>query len=74
MITVPNYQHPAILRPADLRRRWNVSRATIARWRSDGTLPPAIRLTPHAICWRLEDILAFEESRLHAPTPSQSAA
>jgi predicted DNA-binding transcriptional regulator AlpA len=59
----------AILRPADLRRRWGVSKATIARWRAQGVLPAAIKLSAHAICWRLEDVLRFEEARLHAPAP-----
>jgi predicted DNA-binding transcriptional regulator AlpA len=74
MLAGSNYQHPAILRPADLQRRWGVSKATVARWRSEGVLPPAIRLSAHAIGWRLEAILAFEESRLHAPAPCQPAA
>jgi hypothetical protein len=51
----------------DLARRWAISPRTLERWRWTGDGPRYIKLVGR-IVYRLEDVEAFEHSRLHDST------
>ncbi|WP_291856624.1 helix-turn-helix domain-containing protein [Bradyrhizobium sp.] len=51
----------------DLARRWSISPRTLERWRWTGEGPRYIKLVGRII-YRLEDVEAFEHSRLHDST------
>lgn len=40
--------------------RLGVSRATVWRWASEGTLPQPIKLGPNTTRWRLSDLETYE--------------
>lgn len=42
--------------------RFNVSTASIWRWKREGRFPAAVRLGPSTTRWRLSDIIAHENS------------
>lgn len=55
----------------DLAARWQVSERTVGRWRCLGKAPPALKL--HGVVrFRMQDILAFERSRLLSVAPAAS--
>lgn len=50
----------AYLSDSQLAQRYNVSRATIWRWSSEGRIPKPVKLTPGCTRWRLADISKWE--------------
>jgi hypothetical protein len=54
------FQH---LTQAELAERWRVSERTLDRWREHGKGPAWMKLNGR-ILYRIEDVLAFERSRL----------
>ena len=56
----------------NLAQRWNVSEATLERWRSEGIGPMFLKLQGRVL-YRLVDIEDFESACLRTST-SQSAA
>ena len=57
------------LNQKQLAIRWDVSEATLERWRSDGIGPVFLKLLVQ-VRYRLKDIEAFEESCLASSTKS----
>jgi predicted site-specific integrase-resolvase len=57
------------LNQKQLAIRWDVSEATLERWRSDGIGPVFLKLLGQ-VRYRLKDIEAFEESCLASSTKS----
>lgn len=51
------------LNQRQLAERWNLSEATLERWRSDDIGPPYLKLHGRVL-YRLEDIEAYEASHL----------
>jgi hypothetical protein len=51
------------LMQAELAQRWRVSSRTLERWRRARTGPAWLQLNGRVL-YRLEDVLAFERSRL----------
>ena len=51
------------LMQAELAQRWRISPRTLERWRCAGTGPAWLQLNGRVL-YRLEDVLAFERSRL----------
>lgn len=49
----------AILRRKQVEREVGLSRSTIYQRIKDGTFPPAIKLGPKAVGWRVSDIDCF---------------
>ena len=47
----------------ELAQRWRISPRTLERWRCAGTGPAWLQLNGRVL-YRLEDVLAFERSRL----------
>lgn len=54
------------LTKSELARRWQLSERTLDRWREAGTGPAWMQLNGR-IRYRLEDVDAFERSRLRQP-------
>lgn len=50
-------------RPARIGR-CNISAATLRRWVSAGHFPPPVRLGPHAVAWRIEDLERWDAERI----------
>lgn len=50
-----------------LAKRWDVSEATLERWRTEGIGPMFLKLQGRVL-YRLIDIQAYEESRLSIST------
>jgi len=59
--TLPNT--PVYLRLADMRARYRVSGSTIWNWRHTNGLPAPVKLGANTTCWRLCDLLEWEETR-----------
>ena len=57
------------LNQSQLADRWDVSEATLERWRSVGIGPVYLKLQGHVL-YRLEDIEAYEAACLHQ-SPSE---
>jgi predicted site-specific integrase-resolvase len=57
---------PEHLTRSELARRWQLSGRTLDRWRVAGTGPAWLELNGR-IRYRLEDVDAFERSRLRQP-------
>ncbi|SFM13690.1 helix-turn-helix transcriptional regulator [Nitrosomonas communis] len=51
------------LSQGELAERWNISEATLERWRSEGMGPVFLKLQGRVL-YRLEDIEAFEAESL----------
>ena len=51
------------LMQAEVARRWRISPRTLERWRCAGTGPAWLQLNGRVL-YRLEDVLAFERSRI----------
>ena len=51
----------------ELADRWDVSEATLERWRSEGIGPVYLKLQGHVV-YRLEDIEAYEAASLYRST------
>jgi hypothetical protein len=51
------------LMQAEVAERWRVSPRTLERWRCAGTGPAWLQLNGRVL-YRLEDVVAFERSRL----------
>jgi predicted site-specific integrase-resolvase len=49
------------LTPAELAKRWRITRRTLDRWRVAGTCAPWLHLNGR-IVFRLHDVLAFEQA------------
>jgi hypothetical protein len=57
----------------DLARRWAISPRTLERWRWTGEGPRYIKLLGRVV-YRLADIEAFENARLHESTKQKVSA
>ncbi len=57
----------------DLSARYGVTRATIWRWRAEGTLPEPVRVSSNTTRWRKSDI-EEHDSRLELATRSAKTA
>lgn len=55
------------LNQRQLADRWDVSEATLERWRSDGIGPVFLKLQGQ-VRYRFEDVIDFEESNLRYST------
>lgn len=64
--------HVAHLDQKQLAARWNVSEASLERWRSEGLGPRFLKLCGRVL-YRQVDIEAYEESCLASSTKSISA-
>lgn len=51
-----------LLRPAEVERRWDVSRSTLRRWAKVGIGPRSVRLTDGTIRYELAAVEAFERA------------
>jgi predicted site-specific integrase-resolvase len=51
------------LNQGELAERWNISEATLERWRSDGIGPVFLKLQGRVL-YRIEDVEAFETESL----------
>jgi predicted DNA-binding transcriptional regulator AlpA len=51
-----------LLRPAELERRWDVSRSTLRRWAKAGIGPRPVRLTDGTVRYLAEQVEEFERA------------
>jgi predicted DNA-binding transcriptional regulator AlpA len=49
-----------LLRPADVERRWDVSRSTLRRWAKAGIGPRPVRLTDGTVRYLADQVEQFE--------------
>lgn len=56
-----------------LADRWDLSEATLERWRSDGIGPVYMKLQGRVL-YRVEDVEAYETTSLHKSTSERIAA
>jgi predicted DNA-binding transcriptional regulator AlpA len=49
-----------LLRPADVERRWGVSRSTLRRWAKAGIGPRPVRLTDGTVRYLADQVEQFE--------------
>ena len=61
------------LNQRELAERWDVSDATLERWRSEGIGPVYLKLQGHVL-YRMEDIEAHEAASLHRSTSERVPA
>ncbi|MEX3787337.1 helix-turn-helix domain-containing protein [Paraburkholderia sp. BR14374] len=61
------------LNQRDLAERWDVSEATLERWRSDGIGPVFLKLQGRVL-YRLEDVESFEAESLRKSTSERADA
>ena len=54
---------PAFYREADILALIGASKATLWRWRRDGSFPQPVELGPNTVAWRREDVEAWIASR-----------
>ena len=57
-----NYE-PAFLDIHGVARRYNVTRATVWAWMSQGRIPQPIRLTAGCSRWSLDDLKKWEDQK-----------
>jgi predicted DNA-binding transcriptional regulator AlpA len=55
-------QDRRLLRPADVERRWGVSRSTLRRWAKAGIGPRPVRLTDGTVRYDLAAVEEFERA------------
>lgn len=48
----------------ELAKRWGISPRTLQLWRREGKAPPFITIGHHTVRYRMEDVLAYEQSNL----------
>lgn len=53
-----------MLTEEELAKRWQISTRTLQYWRRDGKGCPFIDIGRNTIRYRLEDVIAYEESRI----------
>jgi len=58
------------LNQRQLADRWDVSEATLERWRSEGIGPVFLKLQGRVL-YRLEDVESFESDSLRKSTPER---
>lgn len=61
------------LNQSQLADRWDVSKATLERWRSEGIGPVYLKLQGHVL-YRIEDIEAYEAASLYRSTSERVPA
>lgn len=54
----------ALLSDMELAKRWGLTRRTLQGWRKDGIGPAFIDIGRNTIRYRMEDIKAYEETRI----------
>ena len=52
-----------LLRPIDLERIWDLSRATVRNLRKSDDFPPQVQLAPGSVGYRFEDIKKWIDKR-----------
>tara|TARA_Y100001973_G_C5205480_1_gene341186 strand:+ start:752 stop:949 length:198 start_codon:yes stop_codon:yes gene_type:complete len=50
-----------LLNDVQLAKRWQMTRKTLIRWRSEGTGPPFVRIG-RSILYRMADVEAYEQA------------
>ena len=55
---------PALLSPADLARRYGVTKSTITRWTSDGVLPAPLRINDSTPRWHVSTLQTWEAEQM----------
>lgn len=50
------------LKDLEACQRYGVARSTWWRWLSEGRIPKPVRIGPRAVRWRMDDLLAWEDS------------
>ena len=61
------------LNQRDLAERWDISEATLERWRSDGIGPVFLKLQGRVL-YRAEDVEAYEAASLRQSTSARADA
>jgi predicted DNA-binding transcriptional regulator AlpA len=56
-------RYATYLTPEDLAEKWGLTLDTLYRWRRRGAGPPHLKINSRVIRYRLEDVLAWEDSR-----------
>ena len=59
-MTEPNRNPAVFLTPADLARRYGVTRSTVTRWTRAQVLPAPLRINDSTPRWRLSTLEAWE--------------
>ncbi|RPE15469.1 DNA-binding protein [Burkholderia pseudomallei] len=59
------------LNQRDLAERWDISEATLERWRSDGIGPVFLKLQGRVL-YRLEDVESYEAESLRKSTSERA--
>lgn len=62
------------LRTSGLAKRWGVKEQTLRVWRSRGTGPRYVRLTPTLVAYPLAEIERFEAERTFDSTSAETVA
>lgn len=57
-----SHEAPRLLAPAEVARRWSVSRSTLRRWAQAGIGPRPVRLTDGTVRYSLTAVEAFERA------------
>lgn len=63
----------AHLSTPELARRLHLKAQTVRAWRGAGRGPQFLRVTPNRVCYRLQDVEAWEAERLAASTREEAA-
>ena len=65
---------PDFLRTRDLAVRWGIKEQTIRVWRTRGTGPRYVRLTPTLVAYPMAEVLRFEAERTFDSTSAETVA
>lgn len=52
-----------LLHPADVARRYGITPEALSNWRLKRKGPPFIRISPHRVMYRLQDVLQWEQEQ-----------
>ena len=52
-----------LIRLSDVCKLIGVSRSTIYKWVAQGTFPAPVRVSEHAVRWRIDEIQTWQEAR-----------
>jgi hypothetical protein len=66
-------QTRSCLNQTELAARWTISARTLERWRWTGDGPAFLKIGGRVV-YRLEDVLAYEQSRQRRSTAERGAA
>ncbi len=66
MQSQPNLPLTTYLRLPDMKIRYRVSGSTIWNWCRTNNLPAPMKLGANTTCWKLDDLLKWEQERMSA--------